>query len=89
MMINCKESAIRSSELRDQHIKGIRKFELWFHIAICKFCRIYHKQINMLGKFARMMGAAGDDETIENKCFCDQHLSEEARNRIKQAMSDN
>ncbi len=88
MMINCKESAIRSSELRDQKVKGIRKFELWFHLAICKFCRIYHKQINMLGKLARLMGKAADDESIEDKCFCDQHLSDEARDRIKQAMTN-
>ena len=86
MMINCKESAIRSSELRDQHITGIRKFELWFHLFICRFCRIYHKQINMLSKLANLLGRAADDETIENKCFCDQHLSDDARDRIKQAM---
>lgn len=86
MMINCKESAIRSSELRDQHITGMRKFELWFHLTICRFCRIYHKQINMLGKLANLLGRAADDKTIEDKCFGDQHLSDEARNRIKQAM---
>jgi hypothetical protein len=42
----------------------------------------------MLGKLARMIGGASDDESIENKCFCDQHLSEEAVDRIKRAMSD-
>jgi hypothetical protein len=87
MMINCKQSAVRSSELRDQHITGMRRFELWFHLVICKFCRIYDKQINMLGKLAGLMGRAADDETIESKCFCDQHLSEEARERIKQEMA--
>lgn len=78
-MINCKESAIRSSQLREQHVKGIRKFELWYHLFICKFCRVYYKQINKLGIFARRMGEVSC--CTEN--MTDVTLSEEAKTRIK------
>ncbi len=83
MMIDCKESAIRSSQLREQHVKGIRKLELWYHLVICKFCRIYYKQVKTLGVFSRMMGEAScrpggcDEQMPEVK------LSEEAKTRIK------
>ncbi|UCG50918.1 MAG: hypothetical protein JSW58_12050 [Candidatus Latescibacterota bacterium] len=83
MMINCKESAIRSSQLRDQQLKGMRKIELWYHLLICKFCRIYDKQIRMLGKLSRLIGetsscAAGPP---------DAKLSEDAKSRIKKSIS--
>jgi hypothetical protein len=58
MMINCKESSLRTSELRDHRIRGVRKLELWFHLVICKFCRIYNNQIQKLGRISRLIGDA-------------------------------
>ena len=86
MMINCKESAIRSSELRDRHIKGMRRFELWFHITICKFCKIYHKQVQFLGKLSNMMGSCNCSETGPEG-LSHVHLSEDAKARIKQNLA--
>ena len=86
MMINCKESAIRSSELRDRHIKGMRRFELWFHITICKFCKIYHKQVKFLGKLSNIMGECGCSESspqgLTRNC-----LSDDAKSRIKKNLA--
>jgi len=81
MQINCKESAIRSSELRDRRIKGMRKLELWYHLLICKFCRTYDKQIRMLGRLSRLMGRACDSRAAE---MPDAKLSEDAKSRIKE-----
>jgi len=83
MMINCKESAIRSSQLREQNVKGLRKFELWFHLLICKFCRIYHHQIKKLGMYARKMG----DVSCCTENMTDVSLSEEAKARIKKNLT--
>lgn len=83
MMINCKESAIRSSELRDRRIGGIRKLELWYHLMICRFCRIYNKQIKKLGRLSRLMGDTSRvfaDTGEEPTEVC---LSEDAKARIK------
>jgi hypothetical protein len=86
MKINCKESAVRTSDLRDRKLRGIRKVELWYHLAICKFCRIYNKQINKLGRISRLIGdpscgledRAGESSHVE--------LSEAAKSRIKKKL---
>ena len=83
MMINCKESAIRSSELRDRRLTGIRKLELWYHLLICKFCRIYNKQIKMLGRLSRLVGDTSSGLTSVCEAMTDVRLSEEAKARMK------
>jgi hypothetical protein len=87
MKINCKQSAVRSSELRDHDISWKRKLELWIHITVCRFCRIYDKQIKKLGRFSRLLGEATccDDDTVGGKT--DIRLSEEAKSRIKRDLS--
>jgi hypothetical protein len=78
MNINCKTAAIRSSRLRDQNLRGIKKLELWYHIAICRICRIYNRQIQKLGRISRLVGdasATGDKGKLR--------LSDEAKTRIK------
>ena len=78
MNINCKTAAIRSSQLRDKNLRGIKKVELWYHIAICRICRIYNRQIKKLGRISRLVGdasATGDKGKLR--------LSDEAKTRIK------
>ena len=87
MMINCKESAMRSSQLRDSNLKGVRRLELWYHLLICKFCRIYDKQINMLGKLSRLMGQASEGPTCPVDDMPGAKLSEGAKARIKKTLS--
>ncbi len=88
MMINCKESALRSSELRDDRIKGKRKLELWYHILICRFCRIYNNQVKKMGRFARLMGEASEGSSTRFECLSDEKLSENAKDRIKKNLSN-
>lgn len=83
MMINCKESAKRTSELREEQVKGTRKLELWFHLVMCKFCRIYHTQIKTLGRISSLIGTACVDDTNLAAEMPDVKLSEEAKTRIK------
>ena len=79
MNISCKTSAVRTSELRDKQLHGIRKLELWYHILICRFCRIYNRQIKKLGSISRLVG-----ETSEIGDAGQLKLSDDARTRIKQ-----
>lgn len=83
MIINCKESAVRTSELRDHSLKGTRKLELWYHLLMCQFCRIYDRQIKKLGKVSRIIGqASGDLPTRADEPAC-LKLSESAKSRLK------
>ncbi len=83
MKINCKQSAVRTSELRDRDITWKRKLELWFHVTICKFCRIYNRQIEKMGRFSRLIGDAscGSDESLDKNSSI--NLSDEAKSRMK------
>lgn len=87
MMINCKESAIRSSELRDRGVKGMRTFELWYHLLICRFCRTYHNQVQMLGKLSRSMGKASACSPTAFEDTSAPGLPEDAKARIKRNLS--
>ena len=83
MMINCKESAIRSSELRERGVKGVRTLELWYHLLICGFCRTYHNQIQMLGKLSRSMGKVSACSSGRLEDAAAGGLPEDAKARIK------
>jgi hypothetical protein len=87
MMINCKESAIRSSELWDRRIKGIRKLELWYHLLICRFCRLYDKQIRFLGKLSGLIGEASEQPPSACDKASGDGLSEDTKARIKEKLS--
>ena len=87
MMINCKESAIRSSELLDRRIRGIRKIELWYHLLMCRLCRIYNKQINMLGRLSQAIGQRSGSPDDPLVGLPDEKLSEDAKMRIKQRLT--
>jgi hypothetical protein len=87
MMINCKESAKRTSELRENQVKGGRKLELWFHLVMCKFCRIYDKQIRKLGKISHLIGQACGEGTDLASEMSDVKLSEDAKTRIKRNLT--
>ena len=78
MNISCKTSAVRSSELRDRQLRGIRRLELWYHIMICRVCRIYNRQIKKLGRISRLIGEASEDGGAGRL-----KLSDAARSRIK------
>ena len=86
-MINCKESAVRTSQLRDRQLKGIRKVELWYHLLICQFCRMYGKQIGMLGKLSRKIGEVSGSSTTPVEGLKDTKLPEDAKARIKNRLS--
>ena len=87
MMINCKESAIRSSQLRESRVGGIRKLELWYHLLICRFCRTYHSQIQTLGKLSRLIGKASAGSACVCEDASDERLSQEAKTRIKKNLT--
>jgi hypothetical protein len=87
MMINCKQSAIRTSEFRDRRITGMRKIELWFHILICKFCRIYDKQIHMLGRLSNTIGQKSGSQDDPLQGLPDERLPEDVKARIKKSLT--
>lgn len=78
---NCREAVRTQSEALDRPLSPARRFGLWMHVLICKWCRRYSRQIrfmhNATGEHPDKMVDAGP-----------QKLSDDARNRMKLKLKD-
>lgn len=72
---HCKEAARLQSAALDGRLTLLERFSLSCHLALCKWCRRYGRQI----RFLRV--AAQDDNYAPS-----QRLSPETRERIKQRL---
>ena len=80
LMFSCKEASIRVCESLDRRLPFHQRLMILIHLAMCRFCRRYHRQIQCLGHIARdpRLQEAGMDESVS--------LSPEACERIKQRL---
>ena len=75
-MLSCKEaSALASSEL-DRKLPLLQRLGLRTHLMMCKYCRRYKKQLQMLRDMARQY------EAMELSASPSERLSPEAVDRI-------
>lgn len=44
MMISCKEATHRISKLEEGKLSLPQRIQLWFHLAICVFCKTFYRQ---------------------------------------------
>ena len=45
---SCQDAARRISEQHDVPLSGPARFGLWLHLAVCRHCRRYSRQISFL-----------------------------------------
>ncbi len=76
MLPSCRKAAQLQSEALDGRLPISRRFGLWFHLLICKWCRDYGEQLKFLNQMARHE----PDKAVE---VLPQGLSSEARERMK------
>jgi hypothetical protein len=50
MLPTCRQVAEQLSENIDQPITGFKWLKLQLHLVMCKFCRLYGKQIDLSSK---------------------------------------
>ncbi len=69
-MMSCREVAEGISGDRFVNASWSTRFNLWIHLALCRVCRRYDRQIRALG--------------IDAKCMCDDQprLCDESRAQI-------
>ena len=48
MGISCKQAVDCISKKEEGKLSGNQRFQLWQHLAICKFCRSFSKQNKLL-----------------------------------------
>jgi hypothetical protein len=78
---SCREAVRAQSEALDHPLPPAKRFGLWMHLLICKWCRRYGKQI----RFLREAAQAHPEQFAEAER---QKLSPAARERIKQRLQD-
>jgi len=81
-MISCKEAARLASETRDHELPFRTRIALRLHLGICRMCKIYNRQITMLGEISRRAN------TVVMQASLPLALTTDAKERIKQKLSE-
>jgi hypothetical protein len=75
---SCREASRLQSEALDRPLSLRQRIGLRIHVALCRWCRRYGRQI----KFLRTVGHASD----EHESVVSHNLSEESKERIKRSI---
>jgi hypothetical protein len=75
-MLSCKEASALVSSAMDRRLSLGQRLDLWFHLAMCKYCRRFRKQLQIIRDMAKQY-----DAMLPPLMLSDQ-LSPEAHNRI-------
>jgi thioredoxin-related protein len=81
-MFNCKKVSMMVSESMDQKFPLHRRIMITAHLMMCRYCHRFKKQLLVL------RNAVALEEIHEEDLGTPSSLSEETRERIKQAMTD-
>ena len=81
-MLNCKEVSEKVSESMDRTLPLHYRLQVKMHLLLCKYCNRFKNQLLMIRGAARVEDVAEDDADLS------QCLSEEACQRIKQAIKN-
>lgn len=76
-MISCEEASKLISESMDHSVPFLEKISLKIHLAMCKVCPTYMRQLHFLREVVKSWA----DKT--NHLLSDKSLSQETKSRIK------
>lgn len=80
LMLNCRDASRMQSEQLERSLPATRRFGLFLHLLICKWCRRYGKQIRFMQTAAREHPEKLGEGNSPS-------LSDDARERIKSRLS--
>ena len=79
LMPKCREALRLQSSALDRPLPASRRPGLWFHLLLCKWCRLYGQQI----RFLRQAAHEHPEELTQAGSLA---LSTQARERIRQEL---
>jgi hypothetical protein len=79
LLPSCRDASRLQSEALDRPLTGWQRFGLVLHLAVCKWCRRYGRQLRFLRHAAHEHPEQLDDATPHS-------LSAEARERLKASL---
>jgi predicted AAA+ superfamily ATPase len=83
-MRSCKEVSRLLSESMERKLSLRDRMGLWFHLAMCRLCRGYSKDLQLLREAARQHA----EDVEADKAASDAALSAEARERMKRVLEN-
>lgn len=79
-MKSCKRASVLISASLDRRLAVRERIALFVHMALCRMCRAYHKQLLFIQSAARSVGDNDEPSAGER-------LSDDARERLKQRLN--
>lgn len=77
--MDCKHASRLISQDMDRPLGWRKRLGLWWHLAICRMCRQFFKQLRLMRIVVRrMVNYAENDESVK--------LPDEAKQRIRQVL---
>jgi len=61
-MMTCKEVSILVSRGEVANASTVTRIGAWMHLAMCRHCRAFRRQMALIGRAARLVGAAFEHE---------------------------
>ena len=81
-MMNCKEVSRLVSEMKDHDVSWGQRTAVRFHLMMCKMCRVYQSNLEMLSRIARQAG-----DLVMNRSVTEATLPDASKQRIKDTLS--
>jgi len=88
-MLTCTDARRLLSQARDQKLPTRQRWGLKVHLAMCRFCRNFGKQLDVLSEIAHEVGEEhehGHEQDHEHGDTDNAHLSPQARQRIQKRL---
>ena len=90
-MLTCTDARRLLSQARDQKLPTRQRWGLKVHLAMCRFCRNFGKQLDVLSEIAHEVGEEHEhgheyDHDHEHGDTDNAHLSPQARQRIQKRL---
>lgn len=77
--MNCQETARLLSESHDRRLSFLQRIGLRFHLAMCRMCQVYARQMNVVSSACQEAGERSADKYPGE-------LPADCRERIKDAL---
>ncbi len=55
-MLSCREMSEQASELLEEHVPRLQRAAAWLHLAMCRHCRRYFRQMRLTIDTLRRVG---------------------------------
>ena len=83
-MLRCREITKLVSDSMDRKLPWRQRLEVWMHLAMCRLCSGFAKQLRLL----RLAARKSSERLAEGDLVSDVKLSTEARQRISAALHE-